>query len=535
MPRFESTGEVRQNADGSFSTVVRTFEKRETFRLPTCSTWPEAEERSKVLASVAKRMRDVGCSPTQGREALNLLAAASERSLKSATLVAEELVGGRIPIEGAPDSPTFEAVAKEWTKGDLHKRFPDHVKKKDWALDKARLEKLSAIELDGARLGDVPIDRFTLDHAERAMQKLPADAKRPATRKQYAQLVNRVLSLAVYPCRYIAANPLPKGFMPKAGKSPAYAYLYPAEDRALMAKFTVPLGYRLLYGFLAREGCRISEAMGLTWRDVDLERGVVTLDRNKTDDARAWALNPGVTRALKAWKERSTHAFVFADEDGILDIDGIAQRLRDDLMASGVDRAELHKQGENRGRFRVHDLRGTFVTLALANGKTETWVSDRTGHASSQMINRYRRAARSAQELELGELDPLDAALEWADCHSIATHVVGQDRLELSANGLRGRDADPQVGDTKEVREDTPASRPSTSPMVEPERQRSGNTGPSPDAVEAALSEALSKAAAAGQWTTVEVLSRELTARRESRATVVPLDAVRRRRDRQGS
>jgi hypothetical protein len=50
-----------------------------------------------------------------------------------------------------------------------------------------------------------------------------------------------------------------------------------------------------------------------------------------------------------------------------------------------------------------------------------------------------------------------------------------------------------------------------------------------------ALTEALSKAAAAGQWTTVEVLSRELTARRESRATVVPLDAVRRRRDRQGS
>src|SRR5204862_7470897 len=142
---------------------------------------------------------------------------------------------------------------------------------------------------------------------------------------------------------------------------------------------------RLLYGFLAREGLRMGEAMGLTWKDLDLVRGVITLDKNKTDDARAWALNPGVVRALTAWKERSTHAFVFADADGILDIDGIAERLRGDLKSAGQDRAELHEKGENRGRFRVHDLRGTFVTLSLANGRSETWVADRTGHTSSQM------------------------------------------------------------------------------------------------------------------------------------------------------
>jgi integrase len=36
----------------------------------------------------------------------------------------------------------------------------------------------------------------------------------------------------------------------------------------------------------------------------------------------------------------------------------------------------------NRAQFRAHDLRGTFVTLALANGKSETWVADRTGHTT---------------------------------------------------------------------------------------------------------------------------------------------------------
>jgi integrase len=37
---------------------------------------------------------------------------------------------------------------------------------------------------------------------------------------------------------------------------------------------------------------------------------------------------------------------------------------------------------------RVHDLRATFVTVSLANGKTETWVQDRTGHKSTLMIAR---------------------------------------------------------------------------------------------------------------------------------------------------
>jgi hypothetical protein len=59
----------------------------------------------------------------------------------------------------------------------------------------------------------------------------------------------------------------------------------------------------------------------------------------------------------------------------------------------------------------VHDLRATFVTLALAVGRSEAWVADRIGHRSSVMINRYRRAARTAQELGLGELLPLAEAL----------------------------------------------------------------------------------------------------------------------------
>jgi hypothetical protein len=50
------------------------------------------------------------------------------------------------------------------------------------------------------------------------------------------------------------------------------------------------------------------------------------------------------------------------------------------------------------------------------------------------------------------------------------------------------------------------------------------------DPVELALAVALERASAAGQWTAVEVLAREVEARRKSRAGVVQLDDERRRR-----
>jgi hypothetical protein len=60
--------------------------------------------------------------------------------------------------------------------------------------------------------------------------------------------------------------------------------------------------------------------------------------------------------------------------------------------------------------------------------------------------------------------------------------------------------------------------------------QSVGNESAAVDVIEAALADALRRAAAAQQWTTVDVLSRELQARREARGAVVNLDVERAKR-----
>jgi integrase len=180
----------------------------------------------------------------------------------------------------------------------------------------------------------------------------------------------RVLNLAVYPCEHIERSPLPRGFLPKVGKGKALAYLYPDEDRKLLGciatadKPGVPFVERLLYGFLAREGLRSDEAQSLTWAHVDLKRGSIRVDVNKTDDPRTWALDPGVVRALQRWKDEQPDvedtARIFRDLEKAYHL---AETLRAHLELAGVSRSELFEKSAVRRPIRIHDLRATFITV----------------------------------------------------------------------------------------------------------------------------------------------------------------------------
>ena len=191
----------------------------------------------------------------------------------------------------------------------------------------------------------------------------------------------------------------------------------------------------------------------MTIGDVDLKRGIIALDENKTDDPRA-PTYPALVPALKVWieihrKDAKPTDRVFVQPSGEpVCVDRLAERYRDQLRvalaaAKVKERPELFEKRVKRRRLRVHDLRGAFVTYALANGATETWVMDRTGHRSSAMVNRYRRVARTVEEAGLGNLDPLHvvipelAAEVEADALRTASKVAAQVAAPLPKRARR--------------------------------------------------------------------------------------------------
>jgi len=413
MPRL-ATGTVFEKPAGRWWGRFTTAQGRRAIEFVRCRTSQQAEEHRAFVAAQLLRLRDAGREQFSDK-LLDLASKAEPGNLERLRRGVDSIVAGEYekPIDPElPDTgPSFREFATDWTSGELTRRFPDHIRAKKTA------------EHDVYRLvahvypvvGDIPVARFRTEDAELVMRSLPPELA-AGSRRQIAQLLHRVLKLAAYPARLIERSPLPKGFLPKPAARKAQQWLYPEEDLRLLRCEDVPLRHRVLYGFLAREGMRRSETMRLCWSDIDMSRGTVTLDENKTDDPRAWVLDPGVVIALERWRKLECPKAkesdeVFAGSDEGMDEEHLAATFRSHLVRAGEMRPVLFQRTKVRNPIRLHDLRATFVTLSLANGRTETWVCDRTGHRSSQMVNSYRRAARTAEELQLGPLTPLHDAI----------------------------------------------------------------------------------------------------------------------------
>lgn len=420
----ENAGTLRHTPGGYFAQFSIGGGQRKGTILATCTTEPEAEKRKAAIARLIARLRETGHTGDILVNTIREGGGADAAEMRKLERLVERIASGKEPglakqHAARREGTTVADLTTLWTSGDLARQFPDHVKaKKTSGGDKRLLEWLGKVRMpDGTTFGERPVASVTLDDCDHVMTALPKTTETPAARRQYAQALRKLLVYAVYPLRLLAVLPIPKGWLPKATNTLAKGWIYPAEDLALMQCPDVPLALRLLYGVLAREGMREGEGLALEWTDLDLEHGVLRLDENKTDDPRSWALGGDVRRALATWKklrgkkaEKNRRVFpkVLLGDKGDL-----AKKLRQGLRDAGVKRTEVTSDSPGRARLamRAHDLRGTFVTLALACGRTEAWVTDRTGHRSSTMIYRYKRAARTAAELGLGWLAPLDEAI----------------------------------------------------------------------------------------------------------------------------
>lgn len=99
------------------------------------------------------------------------------------------------------------------------------------------------------------------------------------------------------------------------------------------------------------------------------------------------------------------------NQDKSVFVGKLADELREYLIVAGVTRAGIFRRDESRQPLRAHDLRASFITINLAQGKSESWVTTRTGHKSSWMVAKYTRQATTSVELKLGSFAPLHKAI----------------------------------------------------------------------------------------------------------------------------
>jgi integrase len=414
--------------------VSLSLKKRISIRLVTCQTRLEAEMRRAVLADIVARLTQGNRLDTAEAVCRQAAVVADEMLTKILALVTGLVQGteqvapkpskAAAPVSFTSPAITFGEFARQWTSNDLAREHRRRVKALDHTENIFRFKKhIYPVIFQGRTIADTPLREFSIQHAEHVLKQptLPDGSLR-----HVAQCLSRVLSLAVHPAQLLEHSPLRRGWLPSPNTLKARSYLFPAEEAALMNNRKMPLVRRVFLGFCDREGPRVSNVVNLKWSDLTLDLtgggGLAVIDRSKNGESITWALDPGTAEALRRWRSLCpSKVWVFPAEaiprfrrrnsGRPMSIGSIATLLRKGLKEAGVTRAQLFQQSGTRIRLRAHDLRATFITLALMSGRTEDWVRTRTGHKTSQMIARYRRDAATAAELALGCLHPLHEAI----------------------------------------------------------------------------------------------------------------------------
>ncbi len=130
-------------------------------------------------------------------------------------------------------------------------------------------------------------------------------------------------------------------------------------------------------------GCRRNEILTLRWEEVDLEAGELRLRDAKTG-ARSVALSPAARRVLSALPRKPNNPWVIAGPE--------AGRHLSNLNSPWL----LVRKRAGLEDVRIHDLRHSFASRALALGESLTMIGKMLGHRQVQTTARYAHLARES-------------------------------------------------------------------------------------------------------------------------------------------
>lgn len=397
--------------------------------------------------------------------------AASARTERAFAEIERAMRDLAVAAQAAPPQTgprTFGEVLDFWLSGELRRRWPQACEAKGEASVRGTRGMYAKVIYP--ILGTKRVEEITKGDAQDVVQAVAHLAQ--STRRRYETLVRLVLGFAVDPLELIPRSPITKGFVEPEGDLPAFGFLYPEEEAALIGDTTTDEDERALYAFTARNGLRISEACAAVWGDVDFHQRTFTLNRNKTGRPRWWVMDEDVVRALTLIREgRRERGEEAGDAHPIfpgVTYSHIARQFRSRLVGAGVTRRDLHSPVGMRRRIRVHDLRATFCTLAIASGRgaptPERWVRKRTGH-SMQILERYVREAESVRDLGLGWLVPMDTGLKLGALDVDPSYVPACEKtLEVFS------DCSDEVREVGQAVGHSPPFQPKKAPMGNPAR-----------------------------------------------------------------
>lgn len=217
-----------------------------------------------------------------------------------------------------------------------------------------------------------PMAETTTGDVRSALARLRAHGASAATANRYRAALSAAYRYAVE-CGAIASNPC-RGVRAAREATDEPPWLSDEDlDRIALA---TPAKYRPLVQFCHDTGLRLGEALALTWRNVDLDRGVVQVAASTSKSGRSRMVDlTSLARAALVGLPRGGRVFA-----GIAS-STVSRRFPTWATAAGFPGVTFH------------DLRHAFCSRLAQKGIPLTDIQRLAGHASITVTMRYARHA----------------------------------------------------------------------------------------------------------------------------------------------
>lgn len=286
------------------------------------------------------------------------------------------------------------------------------------------------------RLGGVKLAKVTALHVEGLYAEMARDGVGASTVRHAADMLGAALSHACK-LKLIPFNPVAAVSKPK---EPAREMLFltPEQVKILL---TAALGQRcwpLLVLALAT-GCRQGELLALTWEDIDLHKGTLTVRRSLAQTDQGFEVKEPKTAASRRTvalpdlavsvltqhkaamlKAGLLSAPVFCTrQGGYLHKHNVLRSLRCVIRRANTPPGKINKGGRPRkgaaprrmepfellnlipARLRFHDLRHTVASVLLSQGQSVRAVSQRLGHSNPALTLRIYAHCMPSDDAQL--------------------------------------------------------------------------------------------------------------------------------------
>ncbi len=251
-------------------------------------------------------------------------------------------------------------------------------------------------------LADKPLKDIAPIHLERIKKNMAEAGRAPRSATYCLAVVRQVFNFARDHDLFAGQNPVTKVKKPSADNRRVRFLTHDEADRLLdaLAERSPQVHDQALLSLHC--GLRAGEIFALTWADVDLDRGVLTLRDTKSGKTRAAIMTEAVKAMLRAKVRGVPRELVFPARGGgkIVQVsDAFDRTVRALGLNEGVE--------DSRQKVVFHSLRHTFASWLVEQGVDLYTVKELMGHGNLAMTERYSHLApdklhRAVKTLEAG-------------------------------------------------------------------------------------------------------------------------------------